>query len=171
MTERDEKYIIIQYAMDINICLGDGEYYEGSISLDREVLDSGEPVVLTYRCNAERKEQDFFLDCQYTASTVFPCARCLRDAAYQTEGNIYVHCSQRVVEDDEEYVLRVSKGEVDLLDVLVKDLVLNMPFVHLCSEDCEGICGTCGTYKPCECVKRNNPFGMLKELLEQSKEE
>ncbi len=157
--------------MNINIYLGDGECYEGNAEFQPEVLDSSNVVNIEYKCSAKKKDQDFFLDCEYTARMFFPCARCLRDTEYQTKGNIYVHCSQRALDDEEEYVLRIHKGSVDLAEPILQDIILTMPSVHICSEDCEGICGTCFNYKPCDCVKENEPFGALKKLFEQNKEE
>lgn len=64
----------------------------------------------------------------------------------------------RVTAPDFSRVLEVGGegGIVDLTDDIREDMLLALPFVALCSENCKGVCLKCGTNKniaSCECGK------------------
>lgn len=97
---------------------------------------------------------------EVTADVVAPwrgeCRRCLKPV----EGSLTVHVRELYAprhpgEDDEEtYPLQ---GEMLDLKPLVRDaLLLELPLAPLCSEDCRGLCPTCGADlndAPCSCER------------------
>ena len=50
--------------------------------------------------------------------------------------------------------------QLDIDELVRTDIVLNLPFVFLCREDCKGICAGCGkmlNYENCICEKEIDP--------------
>lgn len=57
-------------------------------------------------------------------------------------------------EQDEEDVLYVSEDRFELKPYLAESVLMALPFIPLCSENCQGLCPVCGTNrneKACEC--------------------
>jgi uncharacterized protein len=73
------------------------------------------------------------------------CARCLR--AVEAEAEIDVQelflFPEREVDDEE--ASRVEGDFIDLEPVLRDAVVLDLPFIPLCREDCAGLCPLCGS--------------------------
>lgn len=106
------------------------------------------------------------------------CDRCLDNMQYRLEKemlwlfergllNEYLnpveHCSRGIDEKyrkgkekfDELAEKRVFQGDdIDLTPYIWEELVLDMPYKFLCSEDCAGLCPVCGTnlnHEKCSC--------------------
>ncbi len=165
--------IILRAVMNIYIELGDREEYSGELRLENSEFGSLDEPHLTYGCALSKKDDEYYIDLDYSIEMDLPCSRCLRPSHYEDGGSIAIRCSQQVLDDDgDEYVLRIVKGKVDILDAVLQDIRLNMPFAPLCSSGCEGICSSCGTYRPCGCkTETNGPFSILKDYFNKSREE
>ena len=76
-------------------------------------------------------------------------------------------------EENDEIVL-LDNGEVDLDEVFTTAAVLNMDAKHVCSEDCKGLCPTCGAdlnEGSCGCKPERDPrFAALAQLLDKENE-
>jgi uncharacterized protein len=116
--------------------------------------------------------------CAHTA-----CARCLEDAAIDVEGEIegyfVIPGAEDAPEDLEEDEFDVLPDDkiIDLLPLIVSAILIELPQIPLCSEDCKGICPGCGAdlnTEECTCEKsdgamvdtnipKNNPFACLSE--------
>lgn len=71
--------------------------------------------------------------------------------------------------DNDEYIL-VEQFQLDLDDLVLSDILLNLPSKLLCSEDCKGLCSHCGqnlNRGSCECKDSfvDPRFAVLGELL------
>lgn len=166
--------IIFWSVKNIVIELRDGECYSDSVVLDQGEFGSLDSPLLTYQCTVERRGEEFVLAVLFEIEMNLPCSRCLREARYEYKGCLDALCSQSASEEEiEEYVLRINRGKVDILDPVVQEIELNMPIAYLCDDDCKGICPVCGTYRPCECGSdtAGNPFGVLSDLFTNNKEE
>lgn len=78
-----------------------------------------------------------------TALIVKDCDRCCKETEKTYEFDIdtvLVLDSQ----DNDDYV-EVPAYKLDLYELVRSEIVLNLPVLHLCSEDCKGICAVCGT--------------------------
>jgi uncharacterized protein len=116
--------------------------------------------------------------CAHTA-----CARCLEDAAINLEGDIegyfVIPGAEEAPEDlegDEFDVLPEDKI-IDLLPLIESAIMIELPQIPLCRDDCKGICPGCGAdlnTEKCTCDKsddvageadmpKNNPFACLSE--------
>ena len=68
-------------------------------------------------------------------------------------------------EDDDEYIV-VPDKKLDLDALVAEDIFLDLPPVHLCKDDCKGICPVCGVNlneASCDCKKPIDP--RLEDLL------
>ncbi|HOL80128.1 MAG TPA: DUF177 domain-containing protein, partial [Clostridiales bacterium] len=67
--------------------------------------------------------------------------------------------------------LYIPSYQLNLDDLLAEDIWLSMPVTILCSDDCKGICPSCGTNlneETCSCKKAVDPrLEALAKLLEQ----
>lgn len=111
------------------------------------------------------------------ATAVTACARCLEDVAYDLEGDIEGYliiggeeAAPEDLEGDEFDVLPENRV-VDLVPLIVQALLLELPLVPLCDDDCKGLCPTCGANLnegPCSCKDEgpgeDGPFAALKGL-------
>ena len=97
-----------------------------------------------------------------------PCDRCLKPAHLALEAPLHVIIRQRAVAlapeegDDGEYLLTVSTEdvEVDLTDQIRDRLIVEVPMVIHCHEDCKGLCPRCGAdlnEGPCGCPVEIDP--------------
>lgn len=71
--------------------------------------------------------------------------------------------------DNDEYIL-VEQFQLDLDELVLSDILLNLPSKLLCSEDCKGLCSHCGqnlNRGSCECKDSfvDPRFAVLGELL------
>ena len=83
--------------------------------------------------------------------------------------------SAETLEDEEnDEILLLDNGTVDLDEVFTTALVLAMDSKHVCSEDCKGLCATCGAdlnEGPCGCKPEIDPrFAALAQLLDKESE-
>ena len=106
------------------------------------------------------------------------CARCLGDVhesiVGEIEGYFLIGSDVEAPEDmnDDEFDLLPDDGAIDLAALITAAIVLELPLVPLCDEDCKGLCPTCGANLnegPCDCPPaeddefgRRNPFSVLK---------
>ena len=98
------------------------------------------------------------------------CDRCgeLFDSTKVTEVDVIL--SEEESADNPEFF--VLKGdELDLNEVLSTCFILDMETKFLCSENCKGLCQSCGknlNFGPCGCRKEIDPrFAVLEQLLDK----
>lgn len=108
---------------------------------------------------------------EYTAM----CARCCESATVEHEipiiHTLVTELSDEADADDGEYVV-CEDMKLDLMTLAVEDILLNLPAVHLCKDDCKGLCPTCGANlnnTSCECKKPIDP--RLEALLDFGEDE
>ena len=103
------------------------------------------------------------------SATVFTqCARCLADI--QKPVKFEAECLIREVDlAGEELDMSITpNGKLDVKELAYTELVLRVPGVLLCSNDCKGLCPVCGKRKPCECKTEeavDERLAILKQLL------
>jgi len=91
----------------------------------------------------------------------FPIAHTMPVTAYLTE---------TLTEDANPDAFPIKDGTVDLSDIFTTAFVLGFDRRLLCSEDCQGLCASCGTNKndgACSCQKDVDPrLTALQQLLD-----
>lgn len=110
------------------------------------------------------------------------CARCIEpfrfDVVGTVEGYFLIPGEEAEGLDEElgedEFETLPEDSTIDLEPILKAAILLELPLVPLCGEDCLGLCPQCGANLndgACDCepeeeerVGANNPFGVLKSL-------
>ena len=115
------------------------------------------------------------LEGEAAATIRLVCDRCTRP--FEAEKTVLldtVLAAELEDEENDEMVL-LDKGGLDLSELAMTAFVLSMEAKHLCSENCKGICPSCGTdlnETSCQCKPMADPrFAALAQLLEQSNQE
>lgn len=95
------------------------------------------------------------------------CSRCL--VIYDYPINVdFDEKFSKSPDEDENYP--IVDDDIDLTDMVIENIIISMPLKPLCSEECRGLCLTCGTNlneSKCDCEKDDiNPkFAALKDLF------
>lgn len=139
-----------QFKVSVAEMLGQpGEYrdiaLEASLSEVRNALGelTGEPV--RGKLRAESVVEGILVTGRVQAQAKFDCARCLKPVPASLEVEVcelFTAPGHEGPPDEESY--RIEGLELDL-EPMVRDAVaLAMPLNPVCSEDCKGLCATCG---------------------------
>ena len=94
---------------------------------------------------ASKSGTDVIVHGTLTAELVTPCARCLGDAVVKIDGPLSILMVPGKAADDDELSPEQAdvgsyEGETVVLDDVVKDeILLEIPMIPLCSEDCPGM--------------------------------
>lgn len=78
--------------------------------------------------------------------TTFCCARCLEPVDVQVEAPFHERfrlATNQTTSNDGDIIV-VDEDKIDLEPMFEENLLLALPFVPLCKEDCLGLCQTCG---------------------------
>lgn len=163
--------------------------------LDLKSLFSGEQDTLPFTCELSLSETEFnggypfvtpiavegiakaaYGSVELTASVAFdyeaPCDRCtaLTKRRYHYQFSHILSDSSEKEEDDD--VIQIGpERTLDLDELLRSDILLELPYKYLCSEDCKGLCASCGknlNEGPCGCnLHQVDPrLEVLKKLID-----
>jgi len=136
------------------------------------------------RLRLEKVGAEVLAQGEVTTRMELQCSRCLRNFPRDMDMSINVvyHPVEELrgeerheVREDELDMGFYEDDELDIQDLVVEQILLNVPMKPLCSESCRGICPKCGADKnvnPCTCEqKETDPrLAVLKKLLEEGKE-
>ena len=141
----------------------DAYRFDGPVSWAVDVTNTGEALLVMGQARAR---------------ALTGCARCLEDVPYDLEGDIEGYFltagdgaeAPEDLEGDEFEVLSESHT-IDLVPLVEQALLLELPLVPLCDDDCRGLCPRCGANLnegPCQCgdgpTGEDNPFAALKDF-------
>ena len=94
-----------------------------------------------------------------TAKVSFPlrvaCDRCLEEFTRQYDYT-FTHTLVRQLQDEWQDYIQVEDGVLNLEELILSDLLLELPTKLLCKEDCKGLCPHCGcnlNHQSCDCNK------------------
>ena len=117
------------------------------------------------------------LSLEGTAETTLElaCDRCLKPFTQALALPVSTLLAEELEDEENDEIVLLEDGAVDLDEVFTTALVLSMDAKHLCSEDCRGLCPTCGAdlnEGPCGCRKEPDPrFAALAQLLDKEENE
>jgi len=111
----------------------------------------------------QKSANEFFCQGQVAARMVLECARCLVKFETELTGPTdFIVCSAedvaRYSDGDNENYVRFLGNELraDIVEPVRQALVLALSMKPLCSEDCRGLCASCGANlneRTCDCKK------------------
>ena len=133
----------------------------------------------------EKVDTEVMVKGNLIADVKLQCSRCLKD--FWSVLSVPVDVVYHPVEEfkiEDKHVIKVEEldmdfysGEkLDLLDLIMEQIMLNLPMKPLCNELCKGICLKCGTDLNggnCNCATKDIDPGLeaLKKLLDKKAEE
>lgn len=153
----------------------DGEAVPLTDSLDLSDVEQWgvHPFVSPIKIHGEIRNTAGIVVIDYEAKVIsdIPCDRCLTNI-HREHSMKFTHTLVRELynkELEDEYIL-VEDGMLDLTELIISDILLEMPTKNLCKEDCKGLCPKCGANlntTKCNCVtKEVDPrLASLLELL------
>ncbi|MEG1873157.1 MAG: YceD family protein, partial [Ruthenibacterium sp.] len=108
-----------------------------------------------------------------TATVLAECARCLDpvERVFTAKRTFFIRDEEWAQDDPEGNNLPFTQdGKLDVKELAYTELVLEIPTVLLCSDDCAGLCPVCGHRQPCSCRCETNDTTdarllILKQLL------
>lgn len=83
------------------------------------------------------------------------CDRCLEEFTRQYDYT-FTHTLVRQLQDEWQDYILVEDGMLDLEELILSDILLELPTKLLCKEDCNGLCPHCGcnlNHQSCDCNK------------------
>ena len=99
------------------------------------------------------------------------CDRCLKPFTREMRLPVEALLAESLEDEENDEILLLEEGEVDLDEVFTTAVVLAMDSKHLCSEDCKGLCPGCGVNlneEPCRCQREVDPrLAALAQLLDK----
>lgn len=98
-----------------------------------------------------------------TADVAFACARCLEERTRPVPCHKDILRARGGSERPDAELSFTPDGKLDVRELAYTELVLEVPTVLLCSDDCAGLCPVCGNRKPCSC--RHETSGSVDERL------
>jgi uncharacterized protein len=106
----------------------------------------------------DKSNGQIIFDCSFNVVARLQCDRCLELYDEKLSGEFrIIYMADTVTEEDEKndiYQLTPETVYVDLTKDFFDYVKLALPMKRLCSEDCKGLCPTCGAnlnYETCNC--------------------
>jgi uncharacterized protein len=120
------------------------------------ILSSG----ISYKLTLTNTGGGVLLTGEARAEGTTECTRCLEDAAFEVLGDVegyFILEPDRQDQElsDEEFTAVGPDGIIDLATPIRAAIILELPQILLCREDCAGLCPHCGANlneQPCTCV-------------------
>ena len=167
---------------------------EGGLNLDllaaKEQFEINQPDCslsddIKLRGRFVKKELDISFSGEFQAILQVACTRCLNLFSYNINTEIKIHFIPLDKEPSIRNEIEIKKteieqeiyerGKVDLRRSVRDHVLLEVPLMHFCREDCKGICSGCGTdlnSRQCECQTEGEidpRFVVLKEIKDKLK--
>ena len=163
--------------------LGDSAWRRSALSPKSGLPDALEDP-LEFSCRAHRMGEDLYLECAVEGAVELECGRCLARYrhVFDEEFRLVLEpAGNRVPADPEGAAALVRDGlclgdelgagwfrghEIRLGSVFLELVLLALPVMSLCREDCAGLCPRCGANlaaSSCSCaaVESDSPFAVL----------
>jgi uncharacterized protein len=99
------------------------------------------------------------------------CDRCLKPITVDVDVPVETLLAEELEDEESDEIVLLENGQADLDDIFTTACILSLDGKHLCSEDCKGLCATCGAdlnEGPCGCGKELDPrLAVLAKLLDK----
>jgi uncharacterized protein len=152
------------------------DFHEDEVQLDNDIKVIGP---LTGHVRMRRTNQGLLVDGWVELTLELSCNRCLKefeqpmhiDFEEQYYPTVDVVSGLPLAPFDENEVFPIdAHHQVDLTEAIRQHVLLPLPMVTICREDCKGLCSQCGydlNLGPCECKPEVDArLSVLKTLLQ-----
>ena len=166
---------ILEGGLDIDLTIGCDRFYiqQEDCHLSKEVKVQG---------NLTRLNLEVFLNGKVKTELRLNCSRCLEPLDFSIHAKLFARFIALGTIDNPSLEYEIDKNEVEIeyysenrIDISrpVRDaILLDLPMVGLCQEDCLGLCDICGknlNQGSCQCTKNQDVDPRL-EILNQLKD-
>ncbi len=136
-------------------------------------IDSGHPFNSPAQVTATASNKTgivrLYVDVNFDYSR--PCDRCMKELSTTMEYSFEHRLIASLCGDDDGDYIETPDFSLELDELVISDILLELPLKYLCSEDCEGLCPKCGqnlNQGECSCDTRTiDPrLEALKQLLD-----
>ena len=141
-----------------SVFLNDGEAKELTYQLDVSQIEIDgvfpfkSPVTVTAVAQNRASLVTLTLDCCFDYQR--SCDRCGEEKKLAVR-QAYTHkLAQTLIDDGNDDYIETPDYKLELDDLVISDVLLNLPSKNLCKEDCKGLCPVCGcnrNEKDCGC--------------------
>lgn len=157
----------------------DGVEFELTEKISSESINVLSPVHAFVRI--DKKESEVIVKGVINCNVEQECSRCLNPLSMDIKSqiNVVYHSDKDIIKEGH-YELKSDELDTgfyknDILDIdelLIEQLLLNIPMKPLCSPNCKGLCPKCGidlnlTQCNCEISEINPQLALLKQLLKR----
>ncbi len=119
--------------------------FEGELTVeDQEFIGNvfSFPAPVTIRGEVTNQSGRFFMEASVSAKVASTCARCGVDVTEDILFQFTEVFTNVETEDDE--MIPFTGTELFIVDVVINNLLENLPEKFLCKPDCKGLCPVCG---------------------------
>ncbi|MBQ2824683.1 MAG: DUF177 domain-containing protein [Clostridia bacterium] len=158
-----------------DVFLNDGEKIKASFMVELKPisLDGIYPFDSDASVDATAENKLGFVSLTLDTSFVYsrPCDRCGKAMKKEQKFSFNHRLVAGLSDSEDDDYIEVPDFELELDDLVVSDILLDLPGKYLCSEDCKGLCPDCGCNlndTECSCRKGNvDPrLEILKQLID-----
>lgn len=136
-------------------------------------LDGGHPFNSPARVTAIASNKTGIVRLHMDVSFVYvrPCDRCMKSLTTTMDYSFEHRLIASLCGDDDGDYIETPDFSLELDELVISDILLELPLKYLCSEDCKGLCATCGqdlNERDCSCDKHviDPRLEALKQLLD-----
>lgn len=136
----DVSAILKELGGKINIC---GDAAISDTDFLGEMYRFNEPIKVSGSISNNGKSLILRADCKGDMLT--RCARCMKDITVPIEFTVdetLVQGDENASEDED--VILFEDTRIDIDEIVANNFLMNVEGKYLCSEDCKGLCQTCG---------------------------
>lgn len=147
--------------------------FDYTMDLSDEVFNETKPFVTPVKVKGSVKNRTGIVELKAEASFTLSlsCDRCAKKLDYPCSYQFNHTLVTNVNDEDNDELLLVNELRFDLDKLVIEDIYLSLPSKFLCSEDCKGLCPTCGkdlNEGTCSCKKEIDPrLAALAQLLDK----
>ena len=146
LMDREVRTMILNLK-DISVKEGSSLPFEYALDLSDIAVFGEKPFINPFEIRGKVYNRAGVLELSAVASSEasFKCARCAKVFSKEVEVPIFhiLTNSSENQSDDNDY-LEIKDFSLDLDSVVFDEVVLASDMVHLCKEDCKGLCSKCG---------------------------
>ena len=121
--------------------------FEGTMDL-KEFFDGSETIEILkpIKVYGEIKRVGEILELTAKIETEigFACSRCLLNSAMELKFDVLEKMTNIKTVDKDDELIFIEGDVIDITDIIVNNIMFNMPFKKLCSDNCKGLCQKCG---------------------------
>ncbi len=158
------------------IFVGTIENYNRTLQFDFSDEDFGAYAVslpINAQISAKLSASVVLLNLNCEVEVCFQCARCANESkrTFALNREFFVKNEEWCGEEGN-FLPFSTDGILDLKEFLYSELILEIPTVLLCKDDCPGLCQFCGKLRPCNCnaQKTNSVDERMLPLLQLLKD-